>query len=247
MSDAVIRELVRALAAEPDAGRHASQLVRRLETELQHAGVMGNDSRLPELGEILRDAGLTVRHGDPEDPPWPGRRFTRFRTAEEKSAFHEREVQEIVAAHAENPSWMNEVQVEPEDSLSIWHAWEVPPIGAVVQRHWDTHKDGSAHVKIVVGAVCDGLTKRLDHCRSCDCFSLRWSVGYWALDEYWQAPSGEISPVRGADMIEGIVRGSDSPHCLRPSRVRIPIEHVRPSIREAYLAANPKIASAGAA
>lgn len=247
MSDSAIRELVRSLAAEPDAERRTSHLVLRLETELRHAGVLGDPSRLPELGGILRDAGLTVRPGDPEDPPWPGRRFTQFRTAEEKLVFHASEAAESAKVHAENPSWMRDVLLEPEDSLSIWHAWEAPPVGAVVQRHWDTHRDGSAHVKIVVGAVCDGLTKRLDHCRSCGCFDLRWAVGYWELDEYWRSPSGEVTPVRGAGMIDGIVRGSDAPHCLRPSRIRIPLEHVRPSMREAYLARNPEFVSAGAA
>jgi len=241
MSDDEVRALVRAIAAEPEETRHQSQLVLRLDSALKHVGLLGDETKLPELGKLLHEAGLTRPSKQEEGKPlkpWSGRRFLewlpedawRVRCAEEEATMRQ--------MHKEGRSWLADVQVEPEDELILWHPWEPPPIGTVVQRHWDTRRDGTAGPKIVVGAACDTLITWHTHCPSCSCFELSWILGAWTLDEYWYK-DGDIKPMNGPRMVDGIVQGHDAPHCLRPSRLLIPLENVRPSLREAYLARNP--------
>lgn len=248
--------LVRALAAEPEDTRHKSQLVLRLDSALKHAGLLGNPARLPELGALLRDAGLTRRESDVdvEGSPWPGRRFQVYIDPDDRErvrAEREKELRLLNDAREDerNHSWLDEVMIESEDYLAPWFHWDVPPIGTLVQRHWDVKRTEERHdapsrvtarPRVVVGARCDTLVSYHNHCSSCCCFELSWCLGDWLVDEYWQS-DGRIEPVRGHGTVEGIVQGVEAPHCLRPHRSsRVPTDLVRPSVREAYLALNPE-------
>jgi hypothetical protein len=255
LSDDEVRSLVRLLAAEPDETRHTSQLVLRLDSALKHAGLLGDPKRLPELGVILRDAGLTKteKDGDVEGKPWLGRRFIEYVEPQDRErvrAQREEELRRVSLNEDEaDRSWLREVVLEPEDLVQPWMHWEPPVVGALVQRHWDTKRTEArydapsrvtARPRIVVGARCDTLVSPKKHCSSCCCFELSWCLGDWIVDEYWQADDA-IERVHGCGQVDGIVQGLEAPHCLRPyRRARVPVGLVRPSVREAYLALNPE-------
>lgn len=235
MTDRDLNDLVRMIAAEPVQNRHESLLLPRLEIELRRSGLLGDQSRIYELGQILRRAGLT-NEGDRREHK-AGEHFHACPTAEE-----------FAAAKADEPRAWREgrersqkryggsvLEEHPDDENLYWHSWQVPPIGTVVTRRLDN----TGRPRVVSGAYCDRILNYNLHsksCPSCTCFELSWTTGFWRTDEYCLKDDGSIVRMRGCaeDDPEGFTTGCEAPHCLRPLDEKIPVEIIRPSIRAAY-------------
>ena len=217
--------------------RDESPLLPRLESGLARAGLLGDPSRLYELGKVLREAGLTAEPSSGRE--WKsGVNFQSCPTTEE-----------FVELQRKEPEWKHVVLVDGDRHLH-YHTWQVPPIGLVVARRLER----DPRYAIVSGAYCDKLVRRSVHsdaCSTCSCFTLTWGTGFWKCDQLWVDADGSVRTIYGSGMEHepddlGAMGGhwdgvslDEAPHWFRPApefEERIPISVVRPSIREAFQA-----------
>lgn len=243
MIDAAVRWHARELAKLSDEERKKSTAaLYSFEHELHRAGLIGTPHahRIGELGALLRDAKLTAN----DERLDVGGFFPAYfapHEVEDWRAANVRSTQEVFGRETDS-AWLAELDQALELEPPEWPAWTPPPLGTVVQRHFQAlpwaRPDRGAYVGVVSGVNLDRLLFEEKHpCRTCSCRSLDiYGLGTWIVDQYLVSGTRdalEFHQVNGSGADEeGFVTHGEQPYNLRRvPGLKIPNELLRERLR----------------